>query len=202
MTYVSSGDDAALASVHGETLQDIAVRSIRHGLGLGPEPLPQIDALPKPLQQHRATFVTLETDSQLRGCVGTAMACRPVALDVAFNAHGAAFRDIRFTPLRAEEWASLTISISILSPMEPMIVADEGDLLARLRPGIDGLLITEGQRRGLFLPQVWEQLPDPRDFVAHLKQKAGIAADYWSAAIAVQRFAITYIPARAAISCP
>jgi AmmeMemoRadiSam system protein A len=197
MNFVPSSDDAALIAAYGDALHDIAARAILHGLGRAPDPMADLARLPEALHQHRATFVTLETGGQLRGCVGSAMACRPVGADVAANAHGAAFRDPRFAPLQAEEWASLAIGISLVSPMEPMSVVDEADLLAHLRPGIDGIMISEGQCRGLFLPQVWEKLPAPRDFILHLKHKAGLPLDQWSPTIVVQRFTVAYLPTRA-----
>jgi AmmeMemoRadiSam system protein A len=196
MNFVPSSDDTALISGHGDALHDIAARAVLHGLRRAPDPVGNLARLPEALHQHRATFVTLETDGQLRGCVGSVMACRPVGADVAANAHSAAFRDPRFAPLQVQEWANLAIGISLVSPMEPMPVVDEADLLARLRPGIDGIMLSDGQRRGLFLPQVWEKLSAPRDFILHLKHKAGLPLDQWSPTIVVQRFTVAYLPTR------
>ena len=96
----------------------------------------------------------------------------PLIEDIAHNAFQAAFKDPRFPPLTAEIHAGLKIEISVLSPIEPLPFADEAALLGALTPGQDGLVLVEGERRGLFLPQVWEGLPEPADFLAQLKQKA------------------------------
>lgn len=169
-------------------LLQLAKDSIAHGLRSG-KPLP-VDASdhPSELQQPRATFVTLERDGQLRGCIGMLEAVRPLAEDVAENAFAAAFRDPRFPPLTADEFAGLDLHISILGPAEPMHFESETDLVAQLRPGIDGLILRENYRRGTFLPSVWEQLPDPGQFVRHLKQKAGLPAHYWSDTLRVERY--------------
>ena len=110
--------------------------------------------------------------------------------DVAENAFAAAFRDPRFPPLRPDEYPRLEYHISILNPPEPMTVTSEADLLQQLRPGVDGLVLIEGARRATFLPSVWEQLPDPRQFLAHLKMKAGLPADYWSDSLRFERYTV------------
>jgi len=171
-----------------QILREIARASIRHGLAYGRALAINPAELPAALQETAATFVTLETGGQLRGCIGTLEALRPLAVDVAENAFRAAFRDSRFPPLARNEEDQLDIHISVLSTPAPLRVRDEADLLQRLRPGIDGIVLSEGARRGTFLPSVWEQLPDPREFLAHLKQKAGLPADYWSPAIRVERY--------------
>jgi AmmeMemoRadiSam system protein A len=107
---------------------------------------------------------------------------------VAQNAYAAAFSDPRFPPLREGEFEELDIHISILSPAEAMHFTSEADLLQQLRPGEDGLVMEEGFRRGTFLPSVWEQLPTPELFLRHLKQKAGLPADYWSSTLEVSRY--------------
>lgn len=171
-----------------QILRDIARASIRHGLAYGRALAINPAELPAALQQKAATFVTLEIGGELRGCIGTLEAQRPLAADVAENAFRAAFNDSRFPPLARNEEDQLAIHISVLSPPVLMRVRDEADLLRQLRPGIDGIVLTEGTRRGTFLPGVWEQLPEPRNFLAHLKQKAGLPADYWSPAIRVERY--------------
>jgi AmmeMemoRadiSam system protein A len=129
----------------------------------------------------------------LRGCIGTLQAFRPLVEDVAHNAYAAAFHDPRFPRLSAKEYAQLHYHISILSTPEPVKFKDEQDLLAQLRPGIDGLVLEEGLYRGTFLPQVWESLPEPKTFLRHLKQKAGLHPDYWSTTIKVQRYTVEEI---------
>jgi len=141
--------------------------------GRGPPPVPE--TLPPALQRPGAAFVTLHRNGALRGCIGSLAAHRPLAADVAENAVRAALNDPRFPPLTAAELDGLEVSVSVLTPPEPIAWRDEADLLAKLRPRHDGLIIEDGPRRALFLPAVWEQLPDPREFLAHLKQKAGLS---------------------------
>ncbi|MBL1265875.1 AmmeMemoRadiSam system protein A [Candidatus Methylomicrobium oryzae] len=171
-----------------QILLDLAKRSIRHGLETD-RPL-KIDttAFPPELLELRATFVTLHKHRQLRGCIGMLKAVRPLAEDIAENAFAAAFRDYRFPPLSADEFEQLEIHLSILTPPEPIAFKSEEDLLAQLRPGEDGLILEEGGRRGTFLPSVWENLPDPKRFLRHLKQKAGLPADYWSENLRFYRY--------------
>lgn len=158
-------------------------------LGLAGEQLrPQPAEFSVRLQREGASFVTLKKRGALRGCIGTLEACQPLVIDVAQNAHAAAFRDPRFPALEPAELESLEYHISILTSPEPMPVESEADLLAQLRPQVDGLVIEEGYRRGTFLPAVWEQLPDPKEFLSHLKQKAGLPPNYWSDRIRVSRY--------------
>lgn len=140
------------------------------------------------LRVLRATFVTLEKKHQLRGCIGMLEAVRPLVLDIAENAFAAAFNDSRFEPVTEEEYELLEIHLSILSPAEPMSFYSEEDLLRQLRPGIDGLILQEGSQRGTFLPSVWELLPEPVDFLQHLKRKSGLSRDYWSDSLKVSRY--------------
>ena len=169
-------------------LLEIARTSIVHGLENGaPFPVVLEDEAPT-LQETRATFVTLELKGKLRGCIGTLEARNPLAEDVSEHAFAAAFEDPRFSPVAAGEAGQLDIHISILSPPEPLPCTDEADLLAKLRPGRDGLILQEGRRRATFLPAVWEDLPDPRQFLAHLKLKAGLGKDYWSKTLHFWRY--------------
>jgi uncharacterized protein len=126
----------------------------------------------------------------LRGCIGSLEARRPLALDVAENAFASAFRDPRFAPLARAEEPRLDLHISVLSEAEQIPVRSEAELLASLRPGIDGVILSAGARRGTFLPSVWEQLPEPHRFLAQLKRKAGLPADYWSAELRVERYTV------------
>lgn len=135
-----------------------------------------------------ATFVTLEIDGGLRGCIGTLEARRPLVVDVAQNAWAAAFRDPRFPALRTDEFDELDVQISILGTPEPMAFTSEEDLIAQLRPGIDGLILAGHGCRGTFLPAVWELVAEPREFLAQLKLKSGLPRDYWSDALQVSRY--------------
>lgn len=153
-----------------------------------------VAALPARLGAPGACFVTLERDGELRGCIGSIEARRPLAEDVVENARAAAFHDHRFAPLERRELATLDMHLSILTPSEPFPVADEAELLRELVPGEDGLVLEEGLRRSTFLPQVWESLPDPRDFVRQLKRKAGLPPDHWSPTLAFRRYRVESIP--------
>ena len=182
LTERNVGDRAAdetefdhLARPHANRLLRTAAASLRYAFRHGRPPEVDLTKLPAPLTEKAATFVTLRHDDRLRGCIGTVDAIRPLALDAVTNTFGSAFRDPRFEPLQRAELPGLGISISILSPRRPLAFRDEADLLQRLRPGVDGLFIHNGTRRGVFLPQVWESLPAPGDFLRHLKDKAGIA---------------------------
>lgn len=175
-------------------LLQLARDSIKHGLETGRASTVRLADYPPELCVERATFVTLERHGQLRGCIGMLEAVRPLVEDIAENAFAAAFRDPRFPPLTPAELADLDVHISILSPAEAMDFASEADLLAQIRPGIDGLILQEGYRRGTFLPAVWEQLPDSQQFLRHLKQKAGLPADYWSDSIKISRYSTEMFP--------
>ena len=145
-------------------------------------------SLPDRLCQPGATFVTLTLNGHLRGCIGHLEAMQALALDVVENARLAAFNDPRFVPLTENEFKEAVISISILSSAEPMQFTSEQDLLRQIRPGIDGLILQEGTCRGTFLPSVWESLNEPREFLRHLKQKAGLSETYWSDKLQVWRY--------------
>ena len=177
-----------------DLLITVAQESIRFGLDSG-RPL-RVDSglYPVALQAQRATFVTLLRQGDLRGCIGTLEARRPLVVDVAENAFAAAFRDPRFPPLTAAEFAGVEIHLSILSPATPLHFVSEDDLLGQLRPGVDGLILTWHGHRGTFLPSVWESLPVPRDFLDHLKMKAGLPADFWSEDLCVERYTAIGVP--------
>jgi len=142
------------------------------------------------LSRLGATFVTLTQNGQLRGCIGSLEAYRSLATDVAENAVAAAFRDPRFSPLTREELPRTRFEVSLLEASEPMQFVDEADAIARLCPGIDGLILTYGSRRATFLPQVWETLPDPRRFMEQLKLKAGLPVDFWDDEITLARYGV------------
>ncbi len=169
-------------------LLSIAAKSIQSGLQSG-EPLHvELNNFPPSLTQIAATFVTLKINKKLRGCIGRLSADRPLVEDVAKNAFAAAFSDPRFPSLSESEYSHLDIHISILSKPEPVSFESEANLLEKIRPGIDGLILSESCQRGTFLPSVWESLPDKASFLSHLKQKAGLPADYWSDTIRVERY--------------
>jgi AmmeMemoRadiSam system protein B/AmmeMemoRadiSam system protein A len=138
-----------------------------------------------------ASFVTLTRQGELRGCIGTLEAHRPLGLDVRENAVAAAFRDPRFMPLARAEFDGVRVEVSVLSPHEVLAVGTEKDALAVLRPGIDGVVFEYGHFRSTFLPQVWEQLPDPAEFLAHLKRKAGLPLDFWAEKVRLSRYTVS-----------
>jgi AmmeMemoRadiSam system protein A len=171
-----------------QILKDLAKASIEHGLKYG-RPL-QIDlaTMADELTVQRATFVTLEKQGQLRGCIGMLEACRPLAEDIAENSYAAAFSDSRFPPLSESELGDLSIHLSILSPAEIISCQSEAELIQQLRPGIDGLILDDGLHRATFLPSVWESLPKPADFIHHLIMKAGLPENYWSQELRAYRY--------------
>ena len=142
------------------------------------------------LERPGATFVTLVQGGELRGCVGSLDAVRALSADVSANAIAAAFRDPRFPPLTAHEFPSTSVEVSLLSPPQAFTVADEADLTRQLCAGIDGIVLQYEHRRATFLPQVWETLPEPREFVAALKKKAGLREDFWAAGVNVARYTV------------
>lgn len=149
-----------------------------------------LDEHPDWLAVPGASFVTLRIGVDLRGCIGTLEAFRPLAEDVRGNAVNAAFRDPRFAPLTAEEFDRIRIEVSVLSAPEPLDdVRSEAEAVARLRPGVDGVILRSGGHRATFLPQVWEQLPSPYDFLARLRRKAGLRPG-WDGHTRISRYTV------------
>ena len=179
---------AELGLAEQDRLLDLARASIAQGLTSGQPPRYSPADFTGALARPGASFVTLRRDDALRGCVGSLEAKRPLAQDVGIAAFNAAFRDIRFPRLSQPELDQVRIEISVLSPTVPLAVRDQDELLLRLRPRIDGLLLEEGPARATFLPKVWEQLPEPVDFLRALKRKAGLPPDYWSTTLRVSRY--------------
>ena len=142
------------------------------------------------LQDVGACFVTLTQEGHLRGCIGTIQARRPLLQDLKENAVAAALHDPRFRPLVAQELEYTRIEVSLLSPMQALTFNSEGDALAQLRPGVDGLVFEFEHYRSTFLPQVWEQLPDPREFMAQLKNKAGLPHRFWAEGVRLHRYSV------------
>jgi len=151
---------------------------------LAPEPAhAELDAI-------GATFVTLHRGGDLRGCIGTLEASRALDEDVRIHALQAAFHDPRFPPLRADEFEDLEIEVSLLEPAQTLAVHSEAEARAVLRPGIDGVILKWRGRHATFLPQVWEQLPEPGAFLAALKRKAGLSADFWASDLQLSRYQV------------
>lgn len=171
-----------------QILLGLAAASIESGLEHN-KPL-QIDPADCPdwLAEKCATFVTLKSAGMLRGCIGTLHAHTSLCEDVTGNAWAAASRDPRFRPVTATELSGLAVEISILGIPEKITFDSEHDLASQLRPGIDGLILTDRAATGTFLPAVWESCPEPGSFLQHLKLKAGLEADYWSDTIEASRY--------------
>ena len=176
------------SSEEKSVLRNIAMESIRHGITTGQPASPSLTEIPPALLEPRACFVTLMKQGELRGCIGSLEPSQSLILDLAKNAFQSAFHDPRFSPVTEDELKHLEIKISVLSLPEPFPVKNENDLLEQIRPFKDGLILEEGRKRGTFLPAVWESLPNPKDFLLHLKRKAGFPDDYWSDHITVRRY--------------
>lgn len=171
----------------GPVLLALARQAIAGVLGLPGRPVE--DDAPW-LAAPGATFVTLHLEGDLRGCIGSTLAHRPLRDDVRHNARAAAFSDPRFTPLTRAEYPGIDLEVSLLTPPEPLPVQSEAEALFQLRPGRDGLILELGRHGATFLPQVWEALPDPRDFLVQLKRKAGLPAGFWSSEIRLSRYGV------------
>lgn len=176
-----AGDDRKL-------LLEIAAASIEHGLLHQDSLAIKLSGYAPHLREPRATFVTVRIEEELQGCIGTLRPVRPLAADIARNAHTAAHEDPRGRVLSAADLKSLHIHISLLGKPEPIEFDSQEDLLAKVRPGVDGLILEENGRCGTLLPSVWENLPDAREFVDHLKLKAGLPVNYWSKQIKISRY--------------
>jgi AmmeMemoRadiSam system protein A len=179
--------NSAQATTHltddqGQKLLRLARTTIAARLGLsdaGNRIIPDNELADPAFQEQRGTFVTLKIRNQLRGCMGCLTPSETILEGIRRNAINAAFKDPRFPALTAPELAEAEIEISILTNPQDLEYSDGPDLLKKLRPKIDGAIISKGMARATFLPQVWEQLPRTEDFLAHLCRKAGLAADEW-----------------------
>jgi AmmeMemoRadiSam system protein A len=172
----------------GLALLAIARAAIGHVLGVHAE-APRTDIAPW-LARPGATFVTLMQDGKLRGCIGSLAPTRSIGVDVAENAVAAALRDPRFAPLTGADWPRCQVEVSVLSSPKPLRFADEAELLAQLRPGEDGVILEHEGKRGTFLPQVWEGLPEKGAFLGELMRKAGIPADTRLARCKIWRYRV------------
>jgi AmmeMemoRadiSam system protein A len=138
-----------------------------------------------------ASFITLKQEGRLRGCIGTLRAHRALLDDVKANAVAAAFRDPRFKPLTAGEFEAIELELSLLSALEHIAFADEQQALAQLRVGVDGVVFEYGHHSSTFLPQVWEDMNDPVEFLSHLKHKAGLPPDFWDPQVRLSRYTVS-----------
>ncbi|MCS7221872.1 MAG: AmmeMemoRadiSam system protein A [Anaerolineae bacterium] len=166
---------AYIGQAEEEELLRIASRSLEEAVCHDREWKPDLSQLPPKLQELGSSFVTLHTHGELHGCIGTVIPVRPLALDVAANAVSAALNDPRFPPLLPEELPFTAIEISVLGPLQLVQYQDMSELVQKIRPGIDGVLVKRGWHRGLLLPQVWRQIPSCEEFLAHVALKAGLS---------------------------
>jgi AmmeMemoRadiSam system protein A len=162
------------------TLIDVARLSILSAVHSSDSIPPEASAYPRPLRAERATFVSLQSGEDLRGCCGTLEPHRPLVLDVWQSARAAACEDKRFKPVLPRELEDLELEISVLTPLTPIAVASQRELLATLRRGVDGVYLRLGSRQATFLPKVWDSLPEPEQFLTQLKNKAGLEQHFWS----------------------
>lgn len=171
--------DEPLNSQERQILLRIAREAVAHAAAGKSLPKLELSSLPQHLQADGAAFVTLTIQGRLRGCIGALQASQPLALDVQEHAAAAASQDYRFPPVTPQEVGQLEIEISRLSPSRELDYADADDLLAKLRPSVDGVVLRRGVQRATFLPQVWEKIPDPPDFLTQLCYKMGAPGDVW-----------------------
>ena len=172
-------DKDRLTEEEGKYLLSVARRTIDQALS-GKEGLEKGDSDLSPLfDEQRGTFVTLTIGGKLRGCIGHIIPQEALIEGIRINAINAAFKDPRFRPLSKNEWKRVKIEVSILTEPEILSYSDADDLLKKLRPGIDGVIIKKGYHQSTFLPQVWEQLPQKEEFLNHLCLKAGLDGDEW-----------------------
>jgi hypothetical protein len=172
--------DKGLTAADETQLLELARKSVARAVGGKPVPQVAVGTFAAALQQPGATFVTLTRGGRLRGCLGSLQAFRPLVLDLVERSHSTAVKDSRFPPVRSDEIAGLHLEISILTAPAELRFKDADELLAQLRPGIDGLTIEDQRHRATFLPKVWSEITDPARFLARLRQKARLSPDHWS----------------------
>jgi AmmeMemoRadiSam system protein A len=183
----SHSKSLAMSTEQGKVLLAIARATISSALG---KPVQADESAPW-LKEPGAAFVTLTQQGTLRGCIGSLEAHRPLLTDIKANALAAACRDPRFPPLIADELDKTQLEVSLLSPLSPIAFSSEQDALAQLRPNVDGVVFEYGPYRSTFLPQVWEQLPQPAEFMAHLKHKAGLSPGFWDQDVKLFRYTVS-----------
>ena len=193
---VSDSGLAAIGPVEDDRRGALLVLLARHTLrsALDPNNTPPLEhdlSRESWLDEPGAVFITLRGhDGRLRGCIGSIEARRPLLEDLRHNAVAAAVRDPRFPPVGPADLEELHLEVSCLTPPEPIVATCEADALRQLAPRVDGIILSYGGHRATFLPQVWEQLPEPRDFLHQLKKKAGLAVDFWAADIRISRYRV------------
>jgi AmmeMemoRadiSam system protein A len=185
---LSTENDQSVSETDQQILLDVAQESIKFALATGRAMEPVMVAYSEDLCRIGASFVTLRIQEQLRGCIGSIRAVWPLVIDVSRNAYEAAFGDPRFPPLRDDEFPETSIHVSVLSPQRMLEARNLADVLAEVRPGVDGVMIRCGKRVATFLPDVWQTLPEPDEFFRQLRLKAGLDPKAWSPEIQVSTY--------------
>lgn len=193
----SPSADGRLQAEEATLLLDLADDAIVNGLRRRPTNEPDLEDLPPVLREPRGAFVTLTVHGQLNGCIGSIDGDEPLGHAVGRLARSAAFSDWRLPPLRAADYLSLTIEVSLLSPLEPIPATSREEVLDHVQPSVHGLVISAGRRRGIFLPAVWEKVPEPDAFLDHLQLKAGLSPRTWPEAMEAWRFTVEKLSRRA-----
>lgn len=168
-----------LTSEEKNLLLKLARHSIELAVNGAPQPVIKLNEFTPSLQEYGAVFVTLTEEGELRGCIGALEPFQPLVQDVCEHAAAAALEDFRFPPVHPHEVEQLEIEISRLTPQVPLPYGRPEELARLLRPGIDGVVLRDGSRRATFLPQVWEKVESPAEFLSHLCMKMGVPANYW-----------------------
>jgi uncharacterized protein len=171
--------DDTLTIEERKKLLRLARQSLEAGVRHLPLPTLDLDTLSPALRAEGASFVTLTVHGDLRGCIGALEPYQALAEDVREHAVAAALEDYRFQQVQEKELSKIQIEVSRLSIPEKVEYKDAEDLIGKLRPGVDGVILRDGLRRATFLPQVWEKIPDTATFLGHLCYKMGAAPDTW-----------------------
>ena len=178
----------AFASLYKKNLRNIAKISLEKAVIKQKHYSPSRRSFPEDVFDKGASFITIYKNGELRGCIGSVLPTMSIAQNIADNTYSAALEDSRFSAITEDELPYLTYSISLLSGFEEIKYSNEADLLNQIQNNIDGIVIRDGDRQGVFLPSVWEQLPDKEEFFKQLKVKAGMNPEYWNNRIKVYRF--------------
>lgn len=176
--------------LQGETLLNVAREAIVDALQMDVPTTDQVDKTAPWLFEPAATFITLMQHGRIRGCIGSLKAHQALLDNVCCNAVSAALHDTRFFPVTADEFVTIDVEVSLLSALQPLGFTSESDALATLSPHVDGVMLEYGNHRSTFLPQVWESLPQPREFLAQLKLKAGLPENFWDESIQLSRYTV------------
>ncbi len=171
--------ETPLEEEDGRRLVELARQAVEHAARGEPLPPLLLTAEADRLRRAGCAFVTLTERGMLRGCIGGLEPRLPLAEDVWEHAYAAAREDFRFEPIQPQELPALDVEVSVLTEPQPLSYAGREDLVRRLRPGVDGVILSLGIRRATFLPQVWEKIPEPQEFMDRLAEKAGLPSESW-----------------------